>query len=283
MQNLIERAAQDLVKAKYAIALTGAGISTESGIRDFRGPDGIWTKDPDAERRAYEAYAKFKKDPKGFWEETLSGPSLLGDLSKVRPNAGHFALATLEKMGILKGIITQNIDNLHEQAGSRKVLDYHGNISRLRCIRCATRYPVNEYDLEMLHATGKLPPRCKKCNGILKPDVVYFQEPIPTDVAEESQEEAIRCDLVLLCGTSAVVYPFASLPRIARAKSTGLGRWLNMGGYYAAAPANKAVIIEINAESTPLTEEGISDYLIQGKIGQILPAIVQAIEKTRKP
>lgn len=279
MENLIEHAAHDLINAKYAIALTGAGISTESGIRDFRGPDGIWTKDPDAERQAYEAYGKFRKDPKSFWVESMGVPSLLGDLNRAKPNAGHYALAALQKKGILKCIITQNIDNLHEQAGSLKVLDYHGNIALLRCIRCNTRYPVGEYDLDMLQATDNLPPRCKKCNGILKPDVVYFQEPIPADVAEQSREEALRCDLMLICGTSAVVYPFADLPRIARTKSPGwLGRF-NSGGPYSSGAVSNTVVIEVNAEPTPLTEEGISDYLIQGKTGQVLPSIVKTVEK----
>jgi NAD-dependent deacetylase len=113
MSEFIERAAEDLVKSKYAISLTGAGISTESGIPDFRGPSGVWTKDPDAERKAYERYDKFKRNPKEYWEEILSGPSLLGDLEKAQPNAGHFALAELEEMGHLRSIITQNVDNLH--------------------------------------------------------------------------------------------------------------------------------------------------------------------------
>jgi NAD-dependent deacetylase len=273
---LITRAARDLINAKYAIALTGAGISTESGIRDFRGPDGIWTKNPEMERRAYEAYDLFLKDPKRYWEENLSSPPLLGDITAVKPNSGHYALADLERAGILKCLITQNIDNLHQRAGSKKVIDYHGNISNLRCVRCNIRFPFEEYDLEGLKESGNIPPRCKKCSGILKPDVVHFKEPIPIDVSEQSTEEAMVCDLMLICGTSAVVYPFANLPRVARQKSTGFGGYY---GLYSPADPTPVIVIEVNAEPTPLTEEGISNYLIQGKTGEILPRIMAEVEK----
>jgi len=277
MNELIERAAKDLLKARYAIALTGAGISTESGIHDFRGPDGIWTKNPDMERRAYEAYGKFKKNPKQYWEETLSSPNMLGDLTSVLPNPGHYALSKLEEMGILKCLITQNIDNLHETAGSRRVLDYHGNAFKLRCVRCNARYPAAEYDLTKLKAEDRLPPRCKQCNGVLKEDIVHFNESIPADVAEHSNTEALRCDLMLICGTSAVVYPFANLPRIARQRSLGL----SPDFMYSPVETSTVTIIEVNAEPTPLTEDGVSDYLIQGKTGEVLPAIVREIERIK--
>jgi NAD-dependent deacetylase len=274
--DIITRAARDLVNARYAIALTGAGVSTESGIRDFRGPDGIWTKNPEMERRAYEAYDLFLKNPKHYWEENLNSPLLLGDMTSVNPNPGHHALAELEKIGILKCLITQNIDNLHQRAGSKNVIDYHGNISNLRCVRCNTRFASAEYNLKGLKESGDLPPHCSKCNGILKPDVVHFKEPIPIDVAQQSTEEAMVCDLMLICGTSAVVYPFASLPRVARQKSLGLGGYF---GLYSPADPTPVVIIEINGEPTPLTEEGISDYLIQGRTGEILPQIMAEVEK----
>ncbi|HSR13679.1 MAG TPA: NAD-dependent deacylase [Thermodesulfobacteriota bacterium] len=259
MNSLIERAAEDLAGSSYAIALTGAGISTESGIPDFRGPSGVWTRDPDAERRAYEVYAKFQRSPKDYWVERLTRPSLLGNLEKMSPNPGHHALAELESMGILKWTITQNVDGLHQKAGSRRVLDYHGNAFRLRCFSCGGRMEGEEVDLKALLAGDKLPPLCPKCGGVLKSDVVHFHEPIPMDVAEQSLEEAARCDLMLICGTSAVVFPFARLPRVAR-----------QGG--------RATIIEVNAEATPLTDDGVSDYLIQGKTGVILPQILEKIK-----
>jgi len=263
MKDLIRRAADDLMKSKYAIALTGAGISTESGIPDFRGPSGIWTRDPEAEKRAYQSYAKFQKDPKGYWKDRLSGPSLLGDLNKAAPNAGHLALAELEGMGILKCIITQNIDNLHQKAGSKNVLDYHGNVFKMRCVSCGGRFESREFDLGRLLMEDRLPPLCQRCGGVLKSDVVHFHEPIPADVAQQSLEEAGKCDLMLICGTSAVVYPFALLPRMAKERQLG----------------KETILIEINAEPTPLTEEMISDYLLQGKTGQILPRIVEEVKR----
>ena len=281
MEELIKRAARDLVNSNYAIALTGAGISTESGIPDFRGPSGIWTKDPEAERRAYQTYNKFLANPKEYWEERLSSPSLLGDLGKVKPNPGHYSLAELEKVGILKWVITQNVDNLHQRAGSKNVLDYHGNASKLRCADCNTRFNSEEYDLERLRREGKLPPRCKRCGGVIKGDVVHFREPIPSDIAHQSLEEAWKCDLLLICGTSAVVYPFAELPRVARQRKTETERKTETG-IYAVQRIPAVTIIELNTEPTPLTEEGISDYLIQGRTGEILPRMVEEVKRLIK-
>jgi NAD-dependent deacetylase len=263
MEDLIQRAAEDLVKAKYTIALTGAGISTESGIPDFRGPDGIWTKNPEAEMKAYEVYDQFKADPKGYWEERLDPQgsisrlfSILGVIGEAKPNPGHLALAELEKMGILKCVITQNVDGLHQKAGSKNVMEYHGGINKFRCIICNRRFSKDELNLEKIKLEGKLPPYCP-CGGVIKDDGVFFGEPIPSDVLGRSRREALKCDLMLICGTSAVVYPFASLPETAN-------------------PAT--IIIEINAERTPLTGR-ISAYLIQGKTGEILPKIVERVRK----
>jgi len=268
MKELIKRAAIDLVNSKYAIALTGAGISTESGIRDFRGPKGIWTLDPEAERRAYQTYHKFLANPKEYWEERLSGKPLLGDLEKAQPNSGHYALADLEKMKIIKCVITQNIDNLHRRAGSRNVIEYHGNAFKLRCLNCGSRFDAGGFDLERLRRKGKLPPLCPTCNSALKSDVVHFREPIPKDVSDQSLEEVSKCDLMLICGTSAVVYPFAALPRIAKERVVKKeGKW------------SPVTLIEVNAEPTPLTQEGITDYLIQAKAGEALPKIVEEIRR----
>ena len=263
MEQLIGKAARDLAESKYAIALTGAGISTESGIPDFRGPSGVWTKDPTAERRAYQSYQRFVEDPKAWWEERMASTSLLGDLEKAMPNTGHYALVELEEMGVLKCIVTQNVDALHERAGSKHLLEYHGSVAKLRCMSCGARFRRNDFDLAKLLQENQLPPSCPKCQGIIKTDGVAFGEPIPSDVAEQSLEEAWKCDLMLICGTSAVVFPFANLPRIARQRGA-------------------ATIIEVNAEPTPLTTEGISDYLIAGKTGKVLPSIVEEVKKIKK-
>jgi len=279
-EELIERAADDLIRSSYAIALTGAGMSTESGIPDFRGPDGIWTKNPDAEREAYEAYGELMRDPKTHWEKRLRPDGFYGlfmeEMGKAAPNPGHYALAELEKMGVLKMTITQNVDGLHERAGSRKVIEYHGGLWKLRCMSCGSRFPQADYDLEALWREDKLPPRCKKCGGVLKGDGVYFMEPIPNDVAQESMEAAYRCDLMLICGTSAVVYPFAQLPRIARSRS-GQGRGAGPGSGHKSA----VTIIEVNAEPTPLTRERVSDYLVEGKTGEVLPRIAEQVKRKR--
>ena len=281
MEGLITRAALDLVDSKYAIALTGAGISTESGIPDFRGPSGIWTKNPEAERRAYLGYERFLEDPKRWWQERAAGPSLFRDLEGVMPNPGHYALAELERFGILRCVITQNVDALHEKAGTRTILEYHGNFDKLRCVSCGARFRRDEFDLEKLHQENQLPPHCPECQGLIKSDSVAFGEPIPSAVAQQSLEEAWKCDLMLICGTSAVVYPFANLPRIAREKTIEMGKESGTDTH-AVAQIPAATIIEINAEPTPLTEEKISDYLLQGKTGETLPSIVEQVKKIRK-
>ena len=281
MEELIERAARDLANSKYAIALTGAGISTESGIPDFRGPSGIWTKNPEAERGAYRSYERFIEDPKGWWEERLTSPSLLGDLEKAMPNPGHCALARLETMGILKCVITQNVDGLHEKAGTKHLLEYHGSLMKLRCVSCTARFSPDQFDLEKLMQEGRLPPCCPKCGGVVKTDGVAFGEPIPHDVAHRSLEEAWRCDLMLICGTSAVVYPFAELPRIARQRTIER-EGKTETGLYAIQKIPAVTIIEVNAEPTPLTQEGISDYLVRGKTGEVLPRIVAELTRLRQ-
>ena len=263
IEDLIKRAALDLARSGYAIALTGAGISTESGIPDFRGPSGIWTMHPEAERMAYQSYNMFLNDPLKWWEDWFESRNLLGDLEKVMPNPGHYALAQLEQMGILKCVITQNVDNLHRKAGSLEVIEYHGNAFKLRCVSCNGVYNTEDFDIEKLVKEEHTVPTCPNCEGPVKSDAVAFGEPIPREVAYESLSQVSRCDLMLVCGTSAVVYPFATLPQIARQHKPGIS------------------IIEINDEPTSLTEEGISSYLIHGKTGEILPRIVEEVKRIR--
>jgi NAD-dependent deacetylase len=219
MEDLIKRAARDLTESKYAIVLTGAGMSTESGIPDFRGPKGIWTLNKEAEAKAYQRYQLFLNNPKAYWEEMLGVQGTYGtfyeQIRQAQPNPGHHALAGIEARGILKCVITQNIDGLHKKAGSKRVLEYHGSVNAVRCISCGARFAWEKVSLD------ELPPLCQ-CGMALKYDVVHFTEPIPLDVMAESEKEALRCDLMLICGTSAVVYPFANLPRMAKFHSGGL-------------------------------------------------------------
>jgi NAD-dependent deacetylase len=285
VENIIERAARDLLNSKYAIALTGAGMSTESGIPDFRGPDGLWTKHPELESQAYRMYDEFKVNPKAYWVERLNPEGWIwsffeGLKGGMRPNPGHYALAELEQMGILKCVITQNVDELHQEAGNRNVIEYHGGLSKFRCDSCGRRFHSNEIDLERLKKEDKLPPYCN-CGGVIKDDGVFFGEPIPSDVLQSSQQEAGRCDLMLICGTSAVVYPFASLPEFARTRRSET-RTTRDSDLYANQDVPSMVIVEVNAEPTPLTRRGISDYIIQGKTGDMLPRIVDAAKRFRR-
>jgi NAD-dependent protein deacetylase/lipoamidase len=261
MHDLIRQAAADLVASHHAIVLTGAGMSTESGVADFRGPKGIWTTNPQAEAQAYQRYERFLNDPKAYWAEMLdtvgSGSDFYRQMRMVEPNPGHHAIALLEQLGIVKWTITQNVDGLHEKAGTRNVMHYHGTVEKLRCLSCGSRFGIDEYSPE------KLPPLCR-CGQPLKYDVVHFKEPIPSDIMDAAESEAMRCDLMLICGTSAVVYPFAALPAMARSRDRG-----QFG----------VKIIEVNAESTPLTHQGTSDYLIQGKTGEILPLVVDEVNR----
>lgn len=276
-EDLIKQAATEIKNARYAIALSGAGISTDSGIPDFRGPNGIWTKNPELEQKAYDAFLTFKSDPRSWWIDQLEAPvNLIEEWGKARPNSGHLALADLEKRKQLKWVITQNIDSLHQKAGSKRVIDYHGNIFKLRCLNCNRRYPVEKFNLIKLQQKEKLPPCCKSCRNPLKPDVVYFGEAIPPDVAAESELQAKKCDLMIVCGTSAVVYPFAGLPQTASGK-----RRTTLDSFFVTNTDKgpDAIIIEVNNEPTPLTQEGITDIFIQGNTSELLPRIISAVDR----
>lgn len=244
------RSAATLIKgSRYITALTGAGVSVESGIRPFRGLGGLWTERGEP---SMDGYRRFEADPKRYWEEMLS-PERKGafkeSMQSAKPNIGHYAFAELEAMGILKSLITQNIDNLHNEAGSKNVHEIHGNRHKLRCIRCEARFQWKGFDI------STLPPRCPKCGGVVKDDVVMFGEPIPRGVLASCQTEAARCDCMIVAGTSAVVYPAAGLPLTVKE-----------GG---------GVIIEVNPLKSELSE--ISDAVIRTASGEALPALVEAL------
>jgi NAD-dependent deacetylase len=250
-EDLIEEAAQIMVNAKYTLALTGAGISVESGIPPFRGPGGIWTKHGEP---PMDGYQRFLDDPKKAWESRLNpkGPmvELVDALKNAVPNAGHLALAELEEIGVVKGVITQNIDNLHTEACSRNILEIHGNAMLLRCISCSRRFDPEDIP------TAQVPPNCPSCNGILKSDTVFFGEPIPEDVLASCETEAAKCDCMIVVGTSATIYPAAAFPR----------RILKEG----------YPVIEVNAYESDLTPR--CRVSLRGPSGVILPALVEAIE-----
>ena len=234
----------------------------------------MWITNKEAEAKAYQRHGLFLRDPRAYWEEVLglqgTGGAFYEETGKAQPNPGHCALAELEAPGILKCVITQNIDGLHRTAGSRRILEYHGSIHTRRCLSCGSGLAREEV------STDELLPLCK-CGGALKYDVVHFKEPIPFDVVRESEEEGLRCNLMLICGTSAEVCPCANRLRMARSHSGGLVPGLDVMGRKA-----NVRTIEVSADATPLTYEGVSDYLTQGKTGEISPRIVEELRAVRK-
>ena len=225
------------------VALTGAGVSQESGLRTFRDAQtGLWAQYKPTDLASPEA---FQRDPRLVWDwyawrrEAVKG---------VRPNPGHYALVEIEKYLPQFTLITQNVDSLHRFAGSQNLLELHGNIQRVRCADCYTFTETWDDDTEDV-------PRCKVCNGLLRPDVVWFGESLPRAQLEAAVSAARSCEVFFSIGTSGVVQPAASLAFAAH----------NRG----------AVVVEINAEPTPLTPK--ADYVLQGKSGEILPSLVQAV------
>ncbi|MEE8581842.1 MAG: Sir2 family NAD-dependent protein deacetylase [Myxococcota bacterium] len=206
----IRRAAQMLLRARHVLALTGAGLSVESGIPPFRGPGGLWTKYGEP---PLDGYQRFLRDPRKAWEERLNpteawSRGLRETLAKAKPNTGHQALAALEDTGLLHSLITQNIDDLHGQAGSRELIEIHGNASLLRCIECVARFRRDGFEID----PANLPPHCPECGGVVKEDTVHFGEPIPADVLRRCTQAVERSDCILVIGTSATVYPAAEFP-----------------------------------------------------------------------
>ena len=203
-----------------------------------------------------DGYQRFMQDPKAYWERRHRPRRDRGSwtpISEAAPNPGHFALAELERLGLLKWLVTQNIDNLHNAAGSRNVLEIHGNSKKLRCVSCDARYPREGFDL------SELPPRCPVCGGVIKGDTVMFGEPIPSDVLERCFEESNRSDCMLVVGTSAVVTPAASLPLIVK--------------------RNGGILIEVNPLRTELSNA--CDVCIRSPSGEALPSLVSAIKELR--
>jgi len=246
MDELITRAAEDLAAAGKVTALTGAGISTESGIPPFRGKGGLWERFDPMEIAHIDA---LMRDPARVWNILVKEMKAIMDTAN--PNDGHKGLAKLEEMGKLKTIITQNIDGLHQAAGNTDVIEFHGTFAWQRCMDCSRKYETRKVDI------SEIPPRCS-CGGILRPDAVFFGEMIPQDAMWRSRQIASDCDVMLVVGTSAVVQPAALMPVVA--KESG------------------AKVVEINPERTPLTDE-ISDYLIMGGAGDVMNQIIEKLEK----
>lgn len=251
------------------VALTGAGISSESGIPTFRGKGGLWEKyDPTIYANLPGLTSVFLTHPKKI---TNFITDFYQVLVQAKPNPAHLALVQMEKKGILSSVITQNIDNLHQEAGSRRVIELHGNAYRTRCRRCEKTCNMGREKIEallkdletnkfsrrhLLKTLNKYFPRCS-CRGRFRPDIVFFGEMLPEDQLKTAYDELNRCSLLFLIGTSGIVYPAAGLPSYAKEKG--------------------AKIIEINNEPSAISY--LSDQVFLGKAGDILPNIVEAIVK----
>lgn len=248
----IERAADLIGASSHAVALVGAGLSAESGIPTFRGAGGLWTRVGEPSMNGYE---QFLRDPIRWWEHQLSPEAdparteFREAIDRVEPNAGHYALVSMEQLGVLKMTITQNVDNLHVRAGAARLVEIHGNRTKVRCIGCEARWPREAFDYE------ELPPLCPECGSLVKGDTVMFGEPIPPSVIDACFRESAACDCMIVCGTSATVFPAASFPRMVK--------------------ENGGTLIEVNPNPTPLSD--MADVTLRGPTGELLPEVVKRL------
>jgi NAD-dependent deacetylase len=242
MEDLYKEVARVMKERKHCVASTGAGISAESGIPTFRSAGGLWEKyDP----AVYASIEVFRKDPSKYW--TIRG-DFIRNYNQYNPNNAHLALAELESMGIVRSVITQNIDGLHKKAGSKQVIEVHGSIREINCLQCHRQYIAPDVPEGM-------PPYCESCGGVLKPNTVLFGEQLPWDALTRAQEESSMCHVMLVIGTSTNVYPAAAFPELAR--------------------QNRAIIVEVNLERAfPKV-----DYFLGEKAGTALPKLVEEIKK----
>lgn len=249
----INRAAIVVTAARHTLALTGAGLSVESGIPPFRGPGGLWTKYGEP---PMDGYRRFLEDPAEAWRERLAptaewAVALRDTLAKAKPNVGHRSLAELERIERCGCVITQNVDDLHTQAGSRNLLEIHGNHRLLRCLDCTQRFEPEAIPID----ASALPPHCPECGGVIKGDTVQFGEPIPPAVLRRCYEEVERADCMLVIGTSATVYPAADLP-------------LEM-------LRNGRPVIEVNPTDTEFTS--LATLSLRGPAGAVLERLLQHV------
>ncbi len=240
------KAAKLIKSAKRCVAFTGAGISVESGISPFRGKNGLWNKyDPQVFDIDY------------FYDNTQHSWQVLRDIfyelfGKVKPNAAHYALAELEANKMLSAVITQNVDHLHYDAGSKTVHEFHGSLKTVVCLKCRAKYKVSQIDLNIL------PPLCKKCEGILKPDVIFFGEAIPEPAQTNSFNETKKADCFILIGTTGMVAPANLIP--------------------SAAKSNGAKIIEINPVKSEYTDS-VTDVFIEDKAVSAMEKLMEEIDR----
>jgi NAD-dependent deacetylase len=256
MKEIVGQIANKILQASNAVALTGAGISTESGIPDFRSPGGLWTRIDPGEF----SIDRFLQNPARFWRIHLqlktSGDF---DMASAKPNPAHTALARMEEMGMLKCVITQNVDNLHQRAGSVEVVEFHGNLLRAACMKCRAVEPIGQVEERLIREEEDVP-RCRKCGGLLKPDAVFFGEAIPSKALMISQVQSQKCDLLLVIGTSLQVYPAAQIPLAVKLKYP------------------PATVVEVNREPSALHQQ-VTDHLLLGSAGEIMTLLMEELEQ----
>ena len=249
IEPLIARAAQSLCEASAVVCLTGAGVSAESGVPTFReAQSGLWSRFDAAELASPQG---FERDPGLVWRWYMWRLQLLESAS---PNPGHIALAELSRAFVKFDLVTQNVDDLHEQAGSVSVVHLHGSLFRFRCRLCAHPHRLREAERRAAE-----PPACAACGELVRPDVVWFGEGLPPDSLRAAAEAAHGSDVMLVAGTSGLVYPAAQLPLIARQAG--------------------ATIIDINVERSPISVG--ADLFLQGKSGEVLPRLARALHNAR--
>jgi len=249
LEEEIKKLAELILDSRNIVALTGAGLSTESGIADFRSPGtGLWEKVDPYEYASIDSYIAHPTKNLEFMLET--GKAIFS----ARPNKGHKALTKLQKLGKLKGVLTQNIDRLHHKAKTKKIVEFHGNVMEAKCLQCGEVFPITNMVNQVLH--GKAP-SCNVCNGMLKPNAIFFGEPLESKTLEAADQMLKDCDLMLVLGSSLVVYPVAWYPQ----KALSLG----------------AKLAIINIQETDM--DSLSEVVIHGKIGDVLPKIVSFVEE----
>jgi NAD-dependent deacetylase len=248
----IEAAADMILQSKKLVVFTGAGMSTESGISDFRSPGGVWSRFDPAEF-TFQKFLASEEGRENYWEFSSSS---WAEMAAAQPNPGHQAIAELYRMGRLDCVITQNIDGLHQRSGvpEEKVIELHGTAWWVSCLECGQRYPREEIQERL--KTGVKVPRCDKCGGIMKPVTISFGQAMPEQETRQAEKRAAACDLFLVAGSSLVVYPAAQMPLIARDSGARL------------------IIINL----TPTPHDSYVDITIQDKTG---PALSQIVERVK--
>ncbi len=247
--DLIEKLGKWVKESKNIVLFSGAGVSAESGIPTYRGNDGLWDK-YDPEKYANINY--FYEDPSYYWNffKDVRSPVL----QKAKPNLAHKSIAKLESLGKIKSVITQNIDGLHKEAGSKNILELHGNTRMFSCLKCKTEYKMDQVD-RLLEKT--LPPECEKCGGLIRPQVIFFGENLNPIVLNRAENDSSHCDLFIAAGSSLVVQPAASLPLIAK--------------------NNGAKLAIINIDPTPL--DSIADLVINISVSEVFVKIVTGLNQ----